>query len=368
MIRSITFSIILVALFGCVSTPNQPFENSDLSPQGKGAYILCEGLQGQNNSSLYRYSFEKLSNLTTKDYFNTVNPTLQLGDIANFIVKKGDTAYVAVTVGGHIEILRISTGKWINRIILNGNNRAPREIAIVNDSIGYITDLHSNSLTQFNPTTFQVIADNISVGYAPEGIVATGNYVFTANSGFGDYAYDHAEIKAHSISVVEIKTNSEIAVLPAGINVQSLRLNSTQTKFYALYTHLPRFEKDSLGGIIEYDALTFNELQHWKFKVSKNFGLSFTGDTLLFLNNDGLYILNTKTNTQPKLVAKSDNNEHWYSVTVSPFDGNVWICNAKGYTTKGEVQMLNPNNNWKIEQRISVGVNPNTIIFFDNPQ
>ncbi|MBS1537562.1 MAG: hypothetical protein JST20_07430 [Bacteroidetes bacterium] len=365
MLRNLLQILLLLLLTSCISTPNQPTVNSDLIPSGKGAYILCEGLQGQNNSSLYRYSFEKKTSLTSTDYFTAVNPTLHLGDIANYIAKKGDTAFVAVTTGGNIEIFRISTGKWIYRITLQGNNRAPREIVIVNDSIGYLTDFHTNSLTRFNPTTFVITKDNISVGYAPEGVVTINNYVLTANSGFGDYAYEHPEIKAHNISVVDVSTNTEIAVIPAGINVQSLRVHPTLPKFYALYTHLPRFDSDSLGGIIEYDANTLSEIKRWNLKVSKNFGLSFSGDSLLFLNNDGLYVLNTQDNQLPKLVAKSEVNEHWYNVTVCPFDGNVWVCNAKGYTTKGEVLILNPKNNWQPEQKFNVGVNPNGIIFFD---
>ncbi len=362
-----TFLLLLLSLHlgGCVTTPNQPNTTIDLAPLGKGAYILCEGLQGYNNSSLYRYSFSQSSSLTLTDYYAAVNPSLQLGDIANSITKKGDTAFIAVTTGGFIEIFRISTGKWIHRIVLPGAKRAAREISIVNDTIGFITDLYTNSLTKFNPTTFSIIRDNIPVGYAPEGVITTNNYVFTANSGFGDYAFTHPDIKAHSISAVDIATNTEIAVIPAGMNVQSLRLHPTESKFYALYTHLPRFDADSLGGIIEYDATTFAELRRWNMKVSKNFGLSSTGDTLLYLNNDGVYILPTQGNQSATLVASSARNEHWYAVTVCPFDGTVWVCNAKGYTTNGEILIVNPKNNWKLERRFSVGVNPNSVIFFE---
>lgn len=360
--------IIFACFYGCVSTPDQPNENTNLIASGKGAYILCEGLKGNNNSSLYRYSFTREASLSIQNYYSAVNPGLSLGDVANNIVQKGDTAYVAVTTGGAVEIFRISTGKWIHRITLPGSNRAAREISIVNDSVGFITDFHTHSLTRFNPATFAITHDNIMVGYAPEGVIATDKYVMTANSGFGDYAYEHPEIKAHNVSAVDILTNTEISTIPAGMNVQSLRLHPSKSKFYALYTHLPRFDEDSLGGIIEYDATTLNELRRWNMKASKNFGLSLTGDTLLYLNNDGLYILPTDGNQSPKLVAQSAVNEHWYGVNVCPYDGTVWVCNAKGYTTNGEVLILNPKNEWKLVRKFPVGVNPNGVIFFDwNP-
>ncbi|MBI3258507.1 MAG: hypothetical protein HYZ54_03365 [Ignavibacteriae bacterium] len=366
MFRNLLIIINVVCLYGCVSTPNQPANNTNLTPTGKGAYILCEGLRGNNNASLYRYSFSSSSSLTVQDYFTAANPNLHLGDVANDFINKGDTAFVAVTTSGTVEIFRISTGKWINRITLPGTNRAAREITIVNDTIGFITDFHTNSLTRFNPATFEIIADNIAVGYAPEGIIATDKYVFTANSGFGDYAYEHPEIKAHNISVIDIFSNTEIAVIPAGPDVQSLRIHPSKSKFYALYTHLPQFMKDdSLGGIVEYDAVTFSELRRWRMKIAKNFNLSLTGDTLLFLNNDGLYILPAEGNHQPKLVAKSAINEYWYGVNVCPYDGTVWICNAKGYVTNGELLILNPQNEWKQERKFPVGVNPNGVIFFD---
>ncbi len=364
--RNLLIIIFIVSLYGCVDTPVPPSNNGNLTPEGKGAYILCEGLSAQNNASLYRYNFTSQTILTNQDYYNAVNPSLHLGDVANSFVKKGDTAFVAVTTGGTIEIFRISTGKWINRIMLSGSKPAPREIAIVNDSIGFITDLHKNSLTKFNPTTFEIITDNIPVGYAPEGIIATDKYVFTANSGFGDYALDHPEIKAHNISVVDIKTNIEIAVIPAGPDVQSLRLHPSKTKFYALYTHLPHFMKDdSLGGIVEYDANTFQELNRWRMKIAKSFNLTLTGDTLLFMNNDGLYILPTDGNHQPEMVAKSAINEYWYGVNVCPYDGTVWVCNAKGYTTNGEILILDPKSKFQLQRKYPVGVLPNSVMFFD---
>ena len=369
MLRKLLIIIAVTYLCGCVSTPNQPTNNTNLTPSGKGAYILCEGLRVNNNASLYRYSFTSQTMLTTQDYYTAANPSLHLGDVANNFVNKGDTAFVAVTTSATVEIFRISTGKWINRITLPGNNRAAREIAIVNDTIGFITDFYTNSLTRFNPTTFQIIRDNIAVGYAPEGVIATDKYVFTANSGFGDYALDHPEIKAHNISVVDIATNAEIAVLPAGPDVQSLRLHPSKSKFYALYTHLPHYIRDdSLGGIIEYDAHTFQERKRWRMKIAKNFNLSLTGDTLLFLNNDGLYILPTEGDKQPELVAKSAVNEFWYGVTVCPYDGTVWVCNAKGYTTNGELLILDPTSKYQLQRKYPVGVNPNGVIFFDwNP-
>jgi len=334
----------------------------NLTPAGKGAYILCEGLSGQNNTTLWRYSFFHSQSVTTQDYFTSANPGLKLGDTGNALKMKGDTAYIPITSNGMIEIMNISTGKSLGRIILNGTKRAPRDITIVNDTIGYISDFHTHSLTRFNPTTFTITQDLIAVGYAPEAIVSTSKYVFVANSGFGDYAYDHPEIKAQNISIVDVATNTEIAVIPAGPNVQSLHINRAKNLLYALYTHLPRFDKDSLGGVVEIDITTFKEIRRWPYKVSKNFALSQSGDSLLLLNSQGLSILHTVGNNTPNVVVKAKANENWYGVHVSPFDGSIFIANARQYTTKGEVILF--NQQWNIINTFQVGINPNATIFF----
>jgi len=355
---------LLLCLLGCVGTPStEPNGNDSLTPAGKGAYILCEGIQGQNNTTLWRYSFAQSKLVSTQDYFSSANTNLKLGDTGNSLVTRGDTAYIAVTSNGTIEIFNCKTGKSLGRIILPGDNRAARDITIVNDTIGYISDLHTNSLTRFNPSTFRITKDLIPVGYAPESIVSTDRYVFVANSGFGDYAYDHPEIKAQNISVVDIATNSEIAVIPAGPNVQSLRINRQRNLLYALYTHLPRFDKDSLGGIIEIDLMTLKETRRWPYRLSKNFALSSTGDSLFLLNSQGLSVLHMIGDNSPKVVATSATNENWYGVSVSPFDGTIFIANAKQYTTKGEILIY--NQQWNTTNRFQVGINPNAMIFFE---
>mgnify|MGYP000880862966 CR=1 FL=1 len=361
--RQILCAVVFACLAACVSTPDvTTIPPVDLTPEGKGAYILCEGLRGQNNSTLWRYSFGQSQVVTTQDYYTTVNPGLSLGDTGNSLKIKGDTAFIAITSNGVIEFYRVSTGKSLGRIILPGANRAPRDIAIVNDSIGYISDFHTHSLTRFNPTTCTITKDFIAVGYAPESIAATSTQVFVANSGFGDYAYDHPSIKAQSISVVDIATNTEIAVIPAGPNVQSLQINHRTNRLYALYTHLPRFSADSLGGVIEIDISTLREIRRWPLSVSKNFALSITGDSLLLLSNKGLSILSTIGNSAPNVVAASKPNENWYGLQVSPFDGSIFIANAKQYTTKGEVIIL--TNAGQIVRTFPVGINPSQLIFF----
>ncbi|MBK9246901.1 MAG: hypothetical protein IPM69_02005 [Ignavibacteria bacterium] len=353
----------LLCLSSCVGTPELIINSDyDLTPEGKGAYILCEGSQGQNNTTLWRYSYRESKSVSTQDYFNTLNPTLKLGDTGNSLKIKGDTAYIAITSNGSIELFTISTGKSLGRIFLPGIKRSPRDITIVNDSVGYISDFHSHSLTQFNPTTFEIKQDMIAVGYAPESIVSNEKYVFVANSGFGDYAFDHPEIKAQNVSVVDISMNKEIALIPIGPNVQSLQINTSKKLLYALFTHLPRYDKDSLGGIVEIDLTTLKETRRWLYKVSKNFALSLSGDSLLLLNSEGLSILNTVGNNTPKIVATSKTSENWYGVHVSPFDGTIFIANAKQYTTKGEVLIY--DKQWNVINTFQVGINPNAMIFF----
>jgi hypothetical protein len=70
-----------------------------LQPGGavvRGAYILCEGLWRQDNSTLSRY--DDSTQMVANDFFSRVNTGLRLGDTGNSMAQKGDTLFIAMSV------------------------------------------------------------------------------------------------------------------------------------------------------------------------------------------------------------------------------------------------------------------------------
>jgi hypothetical protein len=325
-----------------------------------GAYILCEGLWRQDNATLSR--FDNAKEIVQNDYFASVNPSLRLGDTANDMVLKGDTLYIAVSTSRSIEILQASSGKWLGRIRLNGMKQEPRCLSIVNDTTAFCTNLNDDSITEFNPRTFTIRTARIPVGPAPEGIAATNRYVFVANSGFGDFRA--SEPKAGTVSVLDVQTKQERRILTGLPNVSDIAMNRQKTRLYAAYRHLPS-KIDSLGGIAEFDAETLQELRRWRMKSPLALNFSATGDTLFYVSDGGVDLLAIRQlDAKPtSAVRKTDKNVVWYGLGVHPRSSALWICNAKDYSSQGEIIVMQTGSSAPI-RRFEVGINPNTIVFF----
>lgn len=333
----------------------------DTAPTGtqSGAYILCEGLWRQDNSTLSRYDASTAT--VSNDFFSRVNTGLRIGDTANDMVLQGDTLFIAVSTSRSVEIIRASTGVWLGRIRLAGMSQEPRHITLANDSTGFVSNLNDDSITEFDTRTFQVRTPRIPVGPAPEGIASSGRYVFVANSGFGDFRA--AEAKAGTISVIEQATGREIRTLVGLPNAGDLLTNVAKTRLYAAYKNLPS-KPDSLGGIVEYDAVSLQELRRWRLKSPFALNFSATGDTLFYLGGSGVELLALQqADAKPiSAIRKIESNALWYGLGVHPRSSDLWICNARDYSVNGEVVVMRLTG--EILRRFDVGINPNTIAFF----
>jgi hypothetical protein len=354
-------AIVLLAatLLSCCQNPVAP-ATTGVASSSRGAYILCEGLWRQDNATLAR--FDATSGTVVSDFFTQANPDLRIGDTANDMVLHGDTLYVAVSTSRTIEVIRASTGKWLGRIRFSGVRQEPRHIAILNDTTAFVTLLNDDSVQEFNPRTFALKGAPIQVGPSPEGIAITEKYIFVANSGFGDFRAN--EPKAGTISVVEVAGKREIALLRGMPNVREVLLSPDKRSLYATYTHLPA-QKDSLGGIVEFDIEALLERRRWR--VKEPLSITLRNDSLFCISARGVEAIPLKQ-TMPNLMlhqsllipAQTDNA--WYSLAAHPSNGQLWIGNAKNFQTNGEVLIFQVQGS--LQQRFEVGISPNTILFF----
>ncbi|MCU0425646.1 MAG: hypothetical protein MUF71_08485 [Candidatus Kapabacteria bacterium] len=356
LVRKVALLLGLVwFVVGCGQNPVQP---DPIPASVQGAYILAEGLWRQDNSTLAR--FDAASGMVTQDFFARVNPGLRIGDTANNMVLKGDTLYVVVSTSRSIEVIRASSGVSLGRIRMPQMGQEPRKMVIVNDTTAYVSNI-DDSITEINPRTFTIRTPRIAVGPAPEGIAATSQYVVVANSGFGDFRAN--EPKAGTLSVVDLATRREIRTIAGLPNAGDVVTNRSKTRLYAAYRHLP-MSRDSLGGIVEFDAANLQELRRWRMKSPSALNFSSTGDTLFYLGDSGVELLTLRqTDAKPTIaVRRTAMNEFWYGLGVHPRSSELWITNARDFSTNGEVIVRRIDGT--IVRRFDVGINPNTVVFF----
>jgi len=349
---------ILLAVLGCWSC-NESIVRPIAEPKAQhGAYVLCEGLWGHSNATLAR--IELPDGAVIPDVL--AGTGLSLGDVGNDMVRLGDTLYVVVSGSRSIECFRASTAQWIGRIRLQ-QNRYPRQLCIVNDTLGLVTDLYGDAVTTIHLRRLEELPQRYTVGPAPEGIAAFGDMVVVANSGYGDYRAH--EPKAGTLSVLSLSQQREIATVPVGPNVVTVTFNPVRQRLYAIYLHVPSaWRKDSIGGVVEYAVPSLQRLRTWRAPITGyDVAWTPTADTLLFLGPQGIWGIAVADVRAPFLVWKNPqpDYDHWYTLAVDA-EGSLWIGNARTFTVAGEVLRV-----WRETgqvQRFAVGINPGTIAFF----
>ncbi|MFC2131196.1 YncE family protein [Bacteroidota bacterium] len=348
--------LLFIIIISCIRQPDAPYDEiTDMSDHG--AYILCEGLFGQDNSSLTRY--DELYDASYNNFLRRVNSKFYFGDTANDIIIKGDTTFIVVSTNKKIIVFHTITGKKIKEIHFDGN-RYPRKIAMLNDSIAGVTDLYDHSFSLINTNSLKILQEHIATGPAPEGIAVYNNYLFVANSGFGDYLSD--EPKAGTISILDKNNFNEISLIENVPNVIELKVSLNNELLYARYNHLPKY-KDSVGGIVEYDLETLTEKRRWRDRAG-NFTISPDEEYLYYVCDEGIkriYLLDE--NAKPELVISNNTDDFWYSISISP-KNKLWIGNSKNYQSMGEVLVFDINSPKNSLLTFPVGLNPNTIVFF----
>jgi DNA-binding beta-propeller fold protein YncE len=350
-------ALVSLIVMSCTEQASQPGDNDPVETLDRGVYILCEGLWKMDNATLTRYNpgTGKVEN----DFFRRANPGLRLGDTGNDIVLKGDTAFVTVTTSRAIEVFQVSTGKWIQRLRLG--DRQPRCLALAPDGM-YVSNYTDNSISRFDPATFTMLTERIPVGPAAEGIAYARGFIFAANSGLGSLQIDSPH--AGTLSVIRMGMSSEEKKLQAAPNISELLVSPDGSKLYAI-SHEVAGRPELVPTLIEYNVASLMETRRWQFPSITSPCLSSGGDSLFFISSNGVDILDLRmvgSVGARTVVTKDRMDDRWYSLAVHPQDGTLWIGNARGYTTEGEVIIADRAGQYI--KRFDVGINPTAIVFF----
>jgi hypothetical protein len=323
---------------------------SPTSAESNIALVMNQGQFGKDNASISR--FEIKSGSITTDFLGDANSGLKLGADVNDALIIGDTGYVSVTGSKSIEIFRISTGKSLGRILFDSDNSPWKMTLLDNGSIA-VTTQFGNSVILINPKTRQIVR-TVPVKDIPEGLTSIGTTLIVANSGYGDTT------KVNNVlSIVNSETGSTIKEVVAGPNVRFVAVNPSKTRFYALYQHF-WFKPDSVGGIVEYDATTYTEINRWRGKFNDFVG--FNNEQLMVRTDTSIIAINTvNPNSQPtKILSKPASLTTLYGATWNSSDDTFWLTDARDYSSNGMVYVVNRSGT--VVRQFATGVNPFKVI------
>lgn len=346
MTQILSFCIILLlTVSSCSNDIVQPSDCGLNIPRQLDMLVLCEGVYGFDNASLWG-----IGKSQSADVFSCKNGR-KLGDTANDLIKISDSMSIII-VSTSNEIIKIShKGEILASFQVKGPGHFLKKACTINDSLIAITDLYGDKVYIFNHVAMSLDSLNSTNLCAPDGIAFGEGHLVIANSGYGVFRKD--ELHASTITIYDVNSKNSRFV-KTGINPQSITYDQSAKRWMIQYAHLTTMP-DSTGGLLVLNQ-AFTELYHLRgqymgMQVRKQEYLyALCGKSIIRINDSGSVI---------DTVLVNGNRNQWYKIGL--IQNRLYICNARNYTLPGSILLLNDQST-VIEQEISVGINPTIVI------
>jgi YVTN family beta-propeller protein len=335
------------------ATPTAPVQ---LTP-AIGEYILSEGGFGGNNTKLSFYN--NSSNTVVGDFFAQQNPTVTsgLGAVGNDMIVYGSKLYVIMNVSSNVTVLNASNATLIKKIpFFNGTTAKEPRYAVGTRGRVYVT-AYDNTVTVIDTASLNIIK-TITVGPNPEGIAASDNYLYVANSGGLNAVPDS------TVSLIDLNTNTEIKKIKVGVNPNKIEINQAGNIFVSAY--------GNFGNIPPSVSVINGSTNANGINLGPNFQYSHIrifGDIAYVFNNYGgagtAKVFNSATNTivRNEFITDGTVITTPYGINVDDLNGDVYIADAKNYVSAGTVTCFSSAGIKKFSFSVAPGVNPNKIVF-----
>ena len=315
--------LIPIFLFSCKK--DEPIEPAQAPLQtiqpGDGIFVTNEGNFQFGNAKV---SFLRFSNsVVTEDVFQSAN-NLPLGDVCQGMSFINGAAYVVVNNSGKIEVVRPSD--FVSLATITGFT-SPRYILQVSATKAYVSDLYGNGLSIVNLTN-NTITGHITIPGWTEKMIIVNGQVFVSN-----FQRD----KLYVVDGATDNVTDSITVLKGGNSV----VTDANGKLWLLCAG--DFQTSSPGGLFRIDVL--NHAVEWSAvfpagNSPNNLNIDPTGNSLYFLNSN-VYKMTISDSLAPSVAFITSSGRNYYSISVHPTTGDLYISDAIDYVQRGRVYRFN---------------------------
>ena len=350
--RYINLLLLSLVLFSCEKKKNQ-VNSSSIVPKN-GLLVLCEGLFQQNNAALSWVNFEDES--IDNQYFENKNGRL-LGDTGNDMEIYGGKIYIVVNVSSTLEVLDKATNISLKQIDMkvNGVAKSPRQIKFHN-GFGFITCF--DGYVDVLDTATLTITKRIKVGDNPEGLSFSNDKLYVANSG----GLNVPNVDS-TLSVIDLTSLVEVKKITVGKNPGGVEVDN-EGDIYVIargnYSSIPSrmvridTQNDIIAETFDFDASGITAMEDQFLIRNYNFN-TLTSNIALF---DPL----TEMMVESTFIGDAQFTT-LYGVFYNASNQKIYCTDAMSYTNTGYVKVF--NNQGVFEKSYHVGLNPNSIIFYE---
>ena len=316
-----------------------------------GMYLLNEGNMGSNKATIDYIDFSK--GIYIRNIYGERNPNVikELGDVGNDIQVYGNRLYAVINCSHKVEVMDLHSCRRIGQIDIPNCRyiRFHGDKAYVSSYVGPVSidpNAQLGAIIEVDTATLR-ITRQVTVGYQPEEFEIVGDYLYVANSG-GYRAPDYDS----TLSVIDLQDFRQIKKIPVCVNPHRVR----KDHYNRLWITSRGDHKDVLPQLT-----CFSPIANSLLPITKTPAVSemvIVGDSMYFygvhwndetMSNQITYgVLNIQypiSNSQYPIANIrsfiSDETEQNikipYGIQVNPYNGDIYITDAKNYVSSGQL-------------------------------
>ena len=330
-----------------------PMESRELSSFAQnepiGMYLLNEGNMGSNKASIDYVDF--CNGYYIRNIYGERNPNVikELGDVGNDIQVYGNRLYAVINCSHKVEVMDLHTCRRIGQIDIPNCRyiRFHRDKAYISSYVGPVSidpNAQLGAIFEVDTATLRVTR-KVTVGYQPEEFEIIGNYLYIANSG----GYRAPEYDS-TLSIVDLTDFRQVKKIPVCVNPHRVRKDQynrlwitsrgdhkdVQPQLVCLqplhptpYTlhHISPSEMMIVG-----DSMYFYGA-HWSDETMSNqitYGVFNIQNSLPFREGAGVDYSLITDGTEKNIKIP-------YGIQVNPYNGDIYITDAKNYVSSGQL-------------------------------
>ena len=330
-----------------------PMESRELSSfaanEPIGMYLLNEGNMGSNKATIDYLDFSK--GIYIRNIYGERNPNVikELGDVGNDIQVYGNRLYAVINCSHKVEVMDLYTCRRIGQIDIPNCRyiRFHGDKAYISSYVGPVSidpNAQLGAIFEVDTATLRVTR-KVTVGYQPEEFEIIDNYIYVANSG-GYRAPDYDS----TLSVVNLTDFRQVKKIPVCVNPHRVRKDQynrlwitsrgdhkdVQPQLVCLqplhptpYTlhHISPSEMVIIGDSMYYYGA------HWSDETMSNqitYGVFNIQNSLPFREGAGVGSSFITDGTEQNIKIP-------YGIQVNPYNGDIYITDAKNYVSSGQL-------------------------------
>ena len=337
-----------ILLFSCSEDDNKPKGLYD-----EGVFIVNEGQFGQANGSLSFYN--RATETVTANIFQA-KPINFAGAVFQSLHFANEKAYMVMNAGNKIEIANAFNFESVQTI--SGVDIINPRYVVANNGKLYVSvwgnfdenfSLVDSYVLEIDEATGNILRE-FDTDEGTEELLVVGNKLLAANYNFGS---------SSTVSVIDLNTGSVSNIsVSAGPTSFAVDVNNN------VWVLCSGTNEANSAALVRLNKTSFELEKTISLPESTGQDLAISSDksNLFFMADGKVYRLNISASNAPEnSFIENEDLAVAYALGVDAKTGNIWIGDAKNFTSDGKAFVYNAQGEFLKE--VNTGINPTAFVF-----